>query len=163
MSYEWYFKGKRPSKKASVSRTYTHILGAVCALTGCFFGITAPWLNAEVFPIFLEHFARFLHCGEEGRPEIWLAVDRAGWHLAKELRIPAGMTLLEMPTGAAQINPAERVWKYVRDQYTRCYVFKDAKEQEKVLRKAILELEDSPGIIQSRCEKPEIINQPLHR
>ena len=62
---------------------------------------------------------------------------------------------MPMPTGAAQINPAERIWKYMREEYTQCRMFEDLDDLEKLLCKAALELGQSPEIIRSLCARPE--------
>lgn len=113
-----------------------------------------PWLDTETFQAFLDEFARHTHCGEDPKREVWLAIDRAGWHIANALRPPEGMRLVLMPTAAAQINPAERIWLYMRDHHTRCRVVKGLDDLEDTLVAAINELIGSPETVRSVCAMP---------
>ena len=155
MGYVWFFPGERPKLKASVTRSYWYVIGAADPQTGDFFAILMPWLNTEAFQAFLDALAEHLKPVTAGGEEVWLALDQAGWHVAKDLRAPEGIRLLPMPTAAAQINPAERIWKYMREEYTQCRVFEDLDELEEILCQATLELGESPEIIHSLCAKPE--------
>lgn len=131
------------------------MLGAAAPDSGDFFAILMPWLNTETFQAFLDEFAKHSRCGEDPKREVWLAIDRAGWHIAKALRPPRGMRLVLMPTAAAQINPTERVWLYMRDHHTRCRVLKGLDDLEETLVAAITELLDSPETVRSVCAKPQ--------
>ena len=46
-----------------------------------------------------------------------LALDRAGWHISAELRVPATVTLLHLPPHSPELNPVERVWLYLRERW----------------------------------------------
>ena len=48
---------------------------------------------------------------------IVLVLDQAGWHGSKGLILPAGMTLLPLPPYSPQLNPIERLWKYLKETY----------------------------------------------
>lgn len=147
----WYERGHRKTFKASVSRSYWYVLSAVSPETGDLFSLLMPWLDTEAFQRFLDDFAKHARCGVEKNREVWLAVDKAGWHVAKKLRIPAGLRVIPMPTGAAQINPVERLWLYVRDHYTRCRVVTGLKDLADVLSKGLNEIADSPETVKSVC------------
>ena len=42
-------------------------------------------------------------------------LDQAGWHLSKELKVPANITLVPLPAKAPELNPMENVWQFARD------------------------------------------------
>jgi transposase len=44
-------------------------------------------------------------------------LDRAGWHAAKELNIPANLTLVFLPPYSPELNAIERVWLYLRERF----------------------------------------------
>ena len=44
-------------------------------------------------------------------------MDRAGWHIAKQLVIPANLTPVFLPAYSPELNPIERVWLYLRERY----------------------------------------------
>ena len=64
------------------------VCGEVCWLI-------LPTVNAEVFSLALESFAREVGAGK--RKRILLVLDRAGWHTAKRLRCPKGYILSFYP------------------------------------------------------------------
>jgi transposase len=41
-------------------------------------------------------------------------LDRAGWHTANELTIPANLTPVFLPPYSPELNAIERVWLYLR-------------------------------------------------
>jgi transposase len=44
-------------------------------------------------------------------------MDRAGWHVAKDLVIPANLTPLFLPAYPPELNAIERVWLDLRERY----------------------------------------------
>jgi hypothetical protein len=44
-------------------------------------------------------------------------LDRAGWHTAKELTIPANLTPVYLPPYSPELNAVERVWLYLRERF----------------------------------------------
>lgn len=48
---------------------------------------------------------------------IALVLDQAGWHRAKGLVIPEQMTLIPLPPYSPELNPIERLWKYLKESY----------------------------------------------
>ena len=62
---------------------------------------------------FLAEFAATLAADEHAV----LVLDRAGWHGAKRLAVPSDVTLVRPPPHAPELNPAERVWSYLRERH----------------------------------------------
>jgi len=52
-------------------------------------------------------------------------LDGAGWHKAKDLRVPASMTLLFLPPYSPELMPMERVWQWMRPHDLSNRVFED--------------------------------------
>lgn len=52
-----------------------------------------------------------------------LIVDGAGWHGAKNLRVPENITLMKLPPYAPELNPMENVWAYLRSNKLAITVF----------------------------------------
>lgn len=147
----WFKPGHRPELKASVSRSYWYMSAAADPESGDFFSILLPWLNTETFQKFLDIFVEHTAKKREEGYEIWLCGDKAGWHLAKELVIPEGIKFIVMPTGAATINPAERIWDHIRKNFTRCKIFQSLADLEDTLTKAVLHLLNTPKEVISVC------------
>ena len=54
-----------------------------------------PTVNSEVMRLALEEFQR--EVDPEGREVLVLLLDNAGWHRAKDLQVPPGLLLLNLP------------------------------------------------------------------
>jgi transposase len=44
-----------------------------------------------------------------------LLVDNAGWHVAKDLAVPANVRLYRLPPCTPELQPAEHLWPLVRE------------------------------------------------
>jgi len=53
-----------------------------------------------------------------------LILDQAGWHGAKQLRIPANISLLPLPPRAPELNSQENIWQFMRQNWLSNRVFK---------------------------------------
>ena len=43
-----------------------------------------------------------------------VVLDQAGWHTTGKLRVPKNLTLLPLPPKSPELNPAENVWQFLR-------------------------------------------------
>jgi hypothetical protein len=52
-----------------------------------------------------------------------LVLDQAGWHTTPKLPQLPNVSLLSLPAGSPELNPAEQVWQQLRDRSlaNRCY------------------------------------------
>jgi transposase len=46
-----------------------------------------------------------------------LGLDRAGWHGSRSLVVPPNITLAPLPAYAPELNPVERVWRFLRERF----------------------------------------------
>jgi transposase len=53
-----------------------------------------------------------------------LLLDQAGWHTTLKLKIPANLTLMLLPPRSPELNPAENIWQFMRDNWLSNRVFK---------------------------------------
>ena len=53
-----------------------------------------------------------------------LVVDQAGWHMSDRLITPANITLVPLPPKCPELNPAENIWQFMRDNWLSNRVFK---------------------------------------
>ena len=69
-----------------------------------------------------------------------LVIDRAGWHVAGDLRLPEGIDLVFLPTASPELQPAERLWTLIDEPIViRAFADLDALEAVLVERCRILE------------------------
>lgn len=48
---------------------------------------------------------------------IIMVLDGAGWHVSKALVIPTNMRLVRLPPYSPDLNPSERLWLAIRQDY----------------------------------------------
>ena len=53
-----------------------------------------------------------------------LILDQAGWHGAKDLKIPTNLSLLPLPPRAPELNPQENIWQFMRQNWLSNRIFK---------------------------------------
>jgi hypothetical protein len=68
--------------------------------------LVLPEATTTTMGLFLAEFA----AGLPGDVHAVLVLDRAGWHGAKALAVPANVTLVPLPPYSPELNPVERVW-----------------------------------------------------
>ena len=83
----------------------TYIFGAICPKDGKAAGLVLPLCNTQ---------AMNLHLAEiSGRIapacHALLLLDQAGWHLSRDLVVPANITLLPLPAKCPELNPARNI------------------------------------------------------
>jgi transposase len=50
-------------------------------------------------------------------------LDQAGWHLSDRLTVPPNITLVPLPPRCPELNSAENVWQFMRDNWLSNRVF----------------------------------------
>ena len=133
----WAETGSRPSAVRQTEYEWAYLFAAVNSLTGASSALIAPTVNTQYMN---EHLA---FISREAGPEahVVLVLDRAGWHVAKGVKVPANLTLLHLPPYSPELNGAERIWGYLRSHYLSNRVYKDYDELFEAIRLAWNRLE----------------------
>ena len=66
----------------------------------------------------------------------------AGWHRAKDLKVPENIRLIFQPAYSPEVNPVEHLWEELREKYLHNRVFSSLEELIEVLCQALTELTD---------------------
>lgn len=74
--------------------------------------MVSPALSAEAVQLFLDQLAATTPSGTHRLPG-----GRAGYHVAKALRVPPNLTVLTLPPYSPELNPVERLWRYLRQHH----------------------------------------------
>ena len=87
-----------------------YVYGAVAPTTGESFFLELPYLNSDMFQLFLDELARAF-------PESLnvLVLDKGGGHMAKRLVMAENVRLVLLPPASPELNPIERVWRDLKD------------------------------------------------
>jgi transposase len=139
--------GSRPPAIRQTQYDYLYVFSALCPASGDAAGLITPNVNTGTMNAFLEQFAAGLP------PDVHAAMvlDRAGWHTARALKVPANVTLVLLPPKSPQLNPTENLWHYLRSHYwsNRLYpAWEDLKQAAVTAWRAVCLV---PELIKSVC------------
>ncbi|MFC7739033.1 transposase [Roseomonas sp. GCM10028921] len=81
--------------------------------TGASFALVLPRVSTGTMQLFLDRFSPTLAPDEHAA----MVVDGAGWHIARDLRIPGNITLVLLPPYSPELNPVERVWLFLGERH----------------------------------------------
>jgi transposase len=143
----WSPIGERPLVKVHQRYEWTYLYAFARPKTGEVHWLILPKVNAEVFSLALEHFAREVGAGK--RKRILLVLDRAGWHTAKKkLRVPEGIHLEFLPSHSPELQPSERLWPLSNEGVANRH-FGRIEELEEALVERCVSLSDRAELIRS--------------
>ena len=103
LTYRWARKGSRPRAAHDQRTQSTYLFGAVCPEYGTGAALVLPFCNTEAMQLHLDEIAARVTAGAHAI----LVLDQAGWHGAKDLKVPANLSLMPLPPRAPELNPQE--------------------------------------------------------
>lgn len=140
----WAPPGVRPSVPCHMVREYTYAYAAVSPADGVLDSLVLPVVNAHAMSLFLSEVSQ-RHPNEF----ILMVMDKAGWHQARDLKVPKNMRITFLPPYSPELNPAEHLWEEIREKWFPNKVFKSLDAVESVLVDALDSLEQSPEKVAS--------------
>lgn len=126
----WAPKGRRPTAWVRRRYQWLYVYALVRPTSGKTWWCLLPTVTT---PAMTAALAAFAH--DEGIKATHRAVvvlDGAGWHTAKDLRVPDGIDLVFLPPASPELQPAERLWTLL-DEPVANRTFADLDELEEVL------------------------------
>jgi len=142
--HKCWVKGTRPYVYCQIVREYTYAYAAVAPFEGIMDSLIIPFVSAEAMSIFLEEVSK-----RHMEKIILMFLDRAGWHSAKELKIPKNIRLLPLPSYSPELNPSEHVWDELREKWFHNITFDSIGAVEDRLSDGLCALENNPSLIHS--------------
>lgn len=118
MARVWSLAGKPLQIKVKQGYQNFYIYGAVEAKTGDMFSLFLPWVNTEMMNLYLENMSL-----EYPDQQIVIIMDQAGWHKSNDLVVPDNIEIIYLPPYSPELNPVERLWKYLKTRYIHNHVF----------------------------------------
>jgi transposase len=101
-----------------VQQAYKNIYSCVSPHCGESFTLFLPETNTDMMNIYFEELLK-----EYPGRDILIIMDQAGWHKAKELKVPETITLMFLPPYSPELNPVEKLWKWLRKEVTHNSLF----------------------------------------
>jgi transposase len=115
----WARKGTRPRLPADQRYKNAYLFGAICPGRGIAAGLMLPFVATETMQLHLDHISR--HVARKAHAVVLM--DRAGWHISGDLKVPKNLTIILLPSRAPELNPVENVWQYLRQNWLSNRVF----------------------------------------
>ena len=111
LTYVWAPVGSRPAMVRDNRHSSAYLFGAICPARGVGAAVITPVANTAAMNAHLAEISTQVAPGAQAV----LVLDRAGWHQrGKRLRVPANITLLDLPAYSPELNPMENVWEFLR-------------------------------------------------
>ncbi len=152
LCHRWWSRGRRPPGRCDQRFTWAYIFAAIEPSTGADVTLILPQATTAAMRLFLVELAAAL-------PEdvhAALALDRAGWHVARALIVPPNITLVPLPPYAPELNPVERVRLHPRERFLSLRVLADHRAIIDACCDAWNRLVAEPGRLRSLCDQPWI-------
>lgn len=104
-------RGTAPLIKYQHRYQYLWIWGSFSPITGKTFCWETPIVTNAIFEAYLKELSL-----ENPREYKIIVIDNAGFHASKNIEIPQNIHLLRIPPYSPELNPAEQVWKWMKDR-----------------------------------------------
>lgn len=111
-----------------------YLFGSYSPINGDHFTLEYPYCNADCFQDYLNRFREY----KPGEFKI-VILDNGAFHKARRLSIPKNVALLFLPPYSPELNPAEKIWRYIKDRLGN-KVFKTLGELSDEVVKIVREL-----------------------
>ena len=134
----WAPRGSRPRAVRQTDYEWVYLFGAVCPASGQSNAWIMPQANTLTMQAQLDDLSRSL----TKEVHALLVLDGAGWHVSRALRVPPNMTLLKLPPYAPELNPAEMLWRELRQRHLSNRLYPDIEALDSALGSAWLRLSD---------------------
>ena len=143
----------RPYVARQIVREYVYVFGAVSPYDGQHASLVLPWANTETMSLFLEEVSR-----RYPDEYILMFMDQAGWHRAKNLRIPANIELAFLPPYSPELNPQEQIWDELREKHCGNKLFKSLEAVVDAVVEGLQHLEASPFTLTRLTQRSWLLN-----
>jgi hypothetical protein len=155
--YIWWQRGQTPRGRRDSGHRSAWIIGAVCPARDTGAALVVTRLDTEAMNLFLVELAQAVAPGAHAV----VLMDKAGWHIAGDLVVPANITPVFLPPYSPELNPIERLWLYLKDNQLSHRVFGGTTEIIDACCDAWNRLLAETGRIRSLCSYPWIENVSL--
>lgn len=104
-----------------------------------------PYCNTHAMGLHLAEIAAAVAPGAHAA----LLLDQAGWHMSSKLTVPSNITLVPLPPKCPELNAAENVWQFMRDNWLSNRIFHSSEDLVTHCSEAWNKLVDQPWRIMS--------------
>lgn len=151
----WARTGSRPTAVRQTEYEWVYLWAAVEPATGESVAMITPTVDTGLMNTFLAGLSGTIAPDEHAV----LVLDNAGWHVAKALSVPQNITLMPLPPYSPELNPAERLWAYLRSHHLANRVYADYDHLLKETDRAWMTLDKTTIKTVCACSWMERTNQ----
>jgi transposase len=116
----WAKKGSKPRMPYYGAHIRTNVIGAVSPHNGRFVSLMMPYVNTDVFQLFLNE----LNTRRCRQKRNIVVLDNASWHKVKRLDWK-NLHPLFLPTYSPDFNPIEQLWRVIKENHFSLFATKD--------------------------------------
>jgi len=116
---QWAPRGSRPRQPADQRYESAYIFGAVCPARDTGAALMLPKANTHAMQLHINEISTHVSEGAVGV----IIMDQAAWHTTAMLEWPSNLRALFIPPASPELNPAEQIWQYLRQNYLSNRVF----------------------------------------
>jgi hypothetical protein len=113
----WYKKGSRTPIKVKLGFKNFYLYSSINSSNGKHFTLLMPNVDTNCMNVYLEELSK------EIKEDFILIMDGAGWHKSKNLIIPKNIQIILLPPYCPELNPVERLWKFIKDNTIKNQMF----------------------------------------
>lgn len=103
----------RPRGVRDLRHEAVYLFGAVCPERDAGVALVLPTVSAAAMQAMLDELSQAVSPGARAV----VLMDRAGWHIAQDLMVPANLTPVFLPAYSPELNAIERVWLDLRERF----------------------------------------------
>src|SRR5512143_867996 len=119
VGYVWWQRGERPTAPRDHRFQSAWLIGAVCPARDTGVALVMSGLDAAIMSRFLTELSAAVAPDAHGV----IVLDQAGWHTAGDLVVPANLSLVFLPSYSPELNPVERLWLYLKENWLSARLF----------------------------------------
>ena len=142
---QWAKRGTRPSQPADQRYENAYLFGAICPARGVGAALALPHADTDMMQLHIDEISPT----SPREAHAVLLLDRAGWHIARDLVWPKNLTPILLPSRSPELNPVENIWQYLRANYLSSRVFDTYDEIIDACCDAWRRLTERPDVITS--------------
>lgn len=131
----WAQRGRRAVVPVKTGYKNFYLYAAIDPAYGESLILILPRVDTDMINVYLEELGKAFPY-----KNILLIWDQAGYHRSKELHLPPNIKIEPLPPYSPELNPAERLWRWLRRHVCRNRLFLSLDEQIEVIGETIREL-----------------------
>ena len=138
-------KGSHPTVSFTGTHIKENVVGAVRISDGRFVSLIMPQMDTLIFQTFLDEMQKWI-----GEKRVIMVIDNASWHKAQRLNW-GRIEPLYLPPYSPDLNPIERIWLSLKNNFFTDFVAKEWIELQNHLVEALRFYHLNQAVCKSIC------------